>query len=101
MQLSVTPTEGLVGSVLTVTWERNSDGGFSNLDYLALFDAADETFDAPYAYQFAQPSAVKVIPSLLLGQSIDSINKVCNRNICCFTFLFFFEMIVCVWVLLS
>eukprot|EP00299_Pterocystis_sp_00344_P011760 c5540_g1_i1.p1 GENE.c5540_g1_i1~~c5540_g1_i1.p1 ORF type:complete len:1184 (-),score=227.24 c5540_g1_i1:48-3599(-) len=64
VRLSVTPTECLVGSIITVTWERNSDGGFSNLDYLALFDESDTTFDAPFAYQFAQPEEQQVAPKL-------------------------------------
>jgi hypothetical protein len=55
VMIAVHPQECLVGSVISVTWERNSDGGFSNLDYLALFEESDASFDAPFAYQFAQP----------------------------------------------
>jgi len=62
--LSVSPTECLVGSALSIVWERNSDGGFSNLDYLALFDQNDTSFDAPFAYQFAQAEDEKVDPTI-------------------------------------
>lgn len=64
VRLSVTPSDCTAGTIITVTWERNSDGGFSNLDYLALFDVADESFDAPFAYQFAQPQEIKVSPKI-------------------------------------
>eukprot|EP00300_Choanocystis_sp_HF-7_P023917 c25307_g1_i1.p1 GENE.c25307_g1_i1~~c25307_g1_i1.p1 ORF type:complete len:1192 (-),score=246.30 c25307_g1_i1:40-3585(-) len=62
--LSVSPSECLVGAVLNVSWERNADGGFSQLDYIALFEKSDENFDAPFAYQFAQPSAQNVTSEL-------------------------------------
>jgi hypothetical protein len=64
VRLAVSPTECLAGSIVTVTWERNTNAGFSNLDYVALFDESDTTFDAPFAYQFAQPEEMNVSPQL-------------------------------------
>eukprot|EP00301_Raphidiophrys_heterophryoidea_P003621 c11627_g1_i1.p1 GENE.c11627_g1_i1~~c11627_g1_i1.p1 ORF type:complete len:1189 (+),score=336.18 c11627_g1_i1:2-3568(+) len=64
VEITVTPSECVVGCGVHVVWERNTDGGFSDLDYLALFDKNDTSFDAPFAYQFAQAHGVKVHPSL-------------------------------------
>jgi len=60
VKLTVSSTDVKQGDLITVTWERNSDGGFTDMDYIALYLLEDTNYDTPFTYQFAQAEVKKV-----------------------------------------